>query len=642
MKTKHFFFIFLVIIYPILLAAQKPVANRPSEIDSLKKVLLTANEDSARVGLRWLIGSKERIYRLPYWDSLLADARKYHLANYECKALISLGSIYNMLNRPDDALNCLSKSLSIAENNGYRADLLPLYSNLATTYGVQSNVGKALDINYKGLKIAEELNDKKFITSFNMSIGTFYLSMGDVEKALKIHLTCLDICREMKANMEIASLLVDIGTDYRELNQPAKAISYYLESGQYVAELGQSHYSAQILNSVGAGYELAGNLDSACWYYTQSYEMSKAIHFSLGMASTQSLLAENSRMRGHFAIAKKQALEALALIRSLKFTKQLPAIAMTLKKIYLHERNYKEALKAYELYISIRDSVSSEKMRKQASDKEFAHAFEKKEQENKLLAQQNQIQTLQLKKNKSLMFGMGATLLLAVAIAYFLIRQGKLNARQQKMQLEQKLLRSQMNPHFIFNSLQAIQNYILNHEAKEAVKYLSAFASLTRNVLENSRVEYIPLKKEIALLENYMQLQKLRFGNRFGYAINVDSQIDTEQAAVPPMLAQPFIENAIKHGMHDIESGGHIEVAYHQHGSTLQMVITDNGYGMQQNVHAGAGHQSLAMEITRERINLMNKNERRKATFHISDAFPTHAGRRGVKISFSLPLQATN
>ncbi len=117
------------------------------------------------------------------------------------------------------------------------------------------------------------------------------------------------------------------------------------------------------------------------------------------------------------------------------------------------------------------------------------------------------------------------------------------------MLLKQRLLRSQMNPHFIFNSLSGIQNFIVTEKSTKASIYLSKFATLVRNILDSSVKEYVTLEKEIATIENYLELQKVRYAGKFEFSIKTDDAIDPESTMIPPMLAQPFIENAIEHGI---------------------------------------------------------------------------------------------
>ena len=217
------------------------------------------------------------------------------------------------------------------------------------------------------------------------------------------------------------------------------------------------------------------------------------------------------------------------------------------------------------------------------------------------------------------------------------MRQFRYKNKEREILLEQKLLRSQMNPHFIFNSLQAIQNFILKHNEKDAVKYLGSFASIARSVLENSRLELIPLRKEVSLLGNYLQLQKLRFGNKFDYDIQVDEQMDLDDISIPPMLSQPFIENALEHGMGNISEGGMINVSFWVKDNCLLMEIKDNGNGINSEKSREKSHTSLATTITKERIELMNRKKNSKIMFSIAEAYPGEE-RKGVKVSFSIPM----
>jgi LytS/YehU family sensor histidine kinase len=119
-----------------------------------------------------------------------------------------------------------------------------------------------------------------------------------------------------------------------------------------------------------------------------------------------------------------------------------------------------------------------------------------------------------------------------------------------------------MNPHFLFNSLASIQNYIINEDSGNASIYLSRFSQLVRNILDNSVEEYVPVEKEIETIKNYFELQKVRYAGKFDFNIEVDEAIDQENMMIPPMLAQPFIENAIEHGIKHKETNGHINIRF--------------------------------------------------------------------------------
>ncbi|MBI3233593.1 MAG: histidine kinase, partial [Bacteroidetes bacterium] len=414
-------------------------------------------------------------------------------------------------------------------------------------------IESALKLGYKGLKLAEALNDVNFIVAFHGAIASCFSRVGEAKKALDYHLKVLNYKLKGNDPYEISQAYYWVSADYEALNDTAKTIETAFKCMFYEKKLNENSFSSGAYLRLGVAYKFKHMPDSSHYYFLKASDLSKKYKNSKTGIVSQVYLTRSYFEKKDFLQAKKNGLKILDTLTKYGPSFQIAGLALILNKVYKIEKNYKESLKFFELYIQHRDSSSNEKNRKLAAQKEFDYNLEKKESENKLLAQQNRIQALEIKQNKYFLFGLGAILILVLITAYSLIRQNKLQAVQQKTQFEQKLLLTQMNPHFIFNSLQAIQNFMLKHNVNEAVRYLSSFASVTRNVLENSRMDLIPLSKEITLLDNYLQLQKLRFGNRFDYEIHLDEKIDASEISIPPMLSQPFIENAIEHGMHNIQ-----------------------------------------------------------------------------------------
>jgi sensor histidine kinase YesM len=199
-----------------------------------------------------------------------------------------------------------------------------------------------------------------------------------------------------------------------------------------------------------------------------------------------------------------------------------------------------------------------------------------------------------------------------------------------------------MNPHFIFNSLIAIQNYVYKHKPAEVAGYIANFAKLMRMTLENSRNETITIEKEINMLKYYMELQQLRFPGKFDFEMNVDEKIDTGSILIPPMLSQPFIENAIEHGIMNKTGGaGKITVEFIQGEDTIEMQIVDNGVGRdgakRNSAFQEAKHQSLATTITQERLDLLNKKGKHKASLDIVDLKNDHDQAVGTKVVIIIP-----
>jgi len=250
---------------------------------------------------------------------------------------------------------------------------------------------------------------------------------------------------------------------------------------------------------------------------------------------------------------------------------------------------------------------------------------------------------------------MGSILALTSLIAWFIgtrhnraiIRKEKLRRlqEQQLLDLEQKALRAQMNPHFIFNCLYSIQSFILDKDPEKANKYLSQFASLIRQTLENSLQSFILLDDEIKYLSTYLQLEQMRSESRFEYRIETEAGLSTAAISIPVMVLQPFVENAIRHGVQSVNGRvGLITIYFSVNDQELVCRIEDNGIGrreaqLQRNA-SPAAYRSRGMQLTYERIDLINTNAVRKITVEIADKFNEYDEPNGTDVIVRFPIFA--
>ncbi|MBN1650506.1 MAG: histidine kinase [Bacteroidales bacterium] len=231
-------------------------------------------------------------------------------------------------------------------------------------------------------------------------------------------------------------------------------------------------------------------------------------------------------------------------------------------------------------------------------------------------------------------------LLLAIGFAIRNLYQ-RIITRRKMAELKELLLRAQINPHFIFNALVAIQGYIYKKEEVEASKYLAEFSKLIRLILENTKQEYITLEKELQLLNYYLSLQKQRFKTKFSYKIDVDPNIDLTFFKLPPMLAQPFVENAIEHGAVKKESGGYVHIRLKLEKNTLVYSIEDNGIGRIKSLALKKGretHKSFGTEITEERLSCFRKYYNYKISYQIEDLYDSEHNASGTRVTFKIPI----
>ncbi len=201
-----------------------------------------------------------------------------------------------------------------------------------------------------------------------------------------------------------------------------------------------------------------------------------------------------------------------------------------------------------------------------------------------------------------------------------------------------KSMRSQMNPHFIFNALNSVNSFIAVNDERNANRYLSEFSALMRSVLENSEEDFIPFQKEIELLGLYVKLEHNRFKDKFDYTIHVDKNIDLESYAIPPMLLQPYIENAIWHGLRYKKEKGILNISIaRKDENSITITVQDNGIGRKRSMEMKTKNQlkqkSKGMSTIKNRIAILNDMYQDKIAVDITDAF---ADGTGTKVTLTL------
>lgn len=216
--------------------------------------------------------------------------------------------------------------------------------------------------------------------------------------------------------------------------------------------------------------------------------------------------------------------------------------------------------------------------------------------------------TKNLSTKQVTIYGTGVLLLFSFVFVIYLIRSKqklkKASIQKEKATLQLKAIRSQLNPHFTFNALNSIQNLMNKSDIEAANHYLAKFASLTRRVLNTGEQDLISLTDEITLLDDYLQMEQLRFG--FNYVLNADEGLNKANIEIPAMLLQPFVENAVKHGVAAMREKGQIEVGFNQKAKDLVLSVSDNGKGFQDKVHEPE-KPNLGLKLSKERITLLNK-----------------------------------
>ncbi len=214
--------------------------------------------------------------------------------------------------------------------------------------------------------------------------------------------------------------------------------------------------------------------------------------------------------------------------------------------------------------------------------------------------------------------------------------------KRQLLQAEKRSLLAQMNPHFIFNSLNSIEHFIVQHDERQANNYLSNFSGLIRRILDNSKKNLIPLQEEITTLSLYLGMEKLRFENDFEFQITKDELIEYNEMMIPPMMLQPFVENAIWHGLLPSKKKGILKISFLNEGDYFKCIIVDNGIGREKASSLKSvkrSHVPTGIRNIEERIDLLNKLNKKKIRLTINDLKSTDGKATGTLVEITIPVE---
>ena len=421
-------------------------------------------------------------------------------------------------------------------------------NNLAIIYDLQGHYTKAID--YYFIMLKEPKLSPTVKTDVLINLSTCFNEMGDISLAIVYGkqalqaLKVVDSARNRLSHVIVTGNLAEFYLKRGDMDSASAFSQKSLKIARSIDDLIGIGHGLRILGSVSLSLE---NFAEALSYFEESLQINLLTKNQQAISVSSRSLAETYFVLGQLREALTRANESLSFATSASLHREMRDSHHLLYQIHENGKNIDSAFFHYRKYTSLRDSIYNLEKSKEIASIRTEYETDKKEQEIASLSQQATIQTLELEqKNQNLIVSgiLISCLVLGLAMVYLVYRQRQLSLSRKAEEVEQRLLRLQMNPHFIFNSLSSIQEFVLSGDEKSASRYLTKFSRLIREVLDHSRSEYISLDQEVSLLENYLSLQNLKRSVPFEYEIIVDDKIDKEELAIPPMFAQPFIENA--------------------------------------------------------------------------------------------------
>jgi len=462
-------------------------------------------------------------------------------------------------------------------------------------------------------------------------LSNCYLSLGKYDSAL-FYAEFANGLRNKYKLRALDAIILDIGDAWLGLEELDSATVYYKHALKIFNQNEAVYFKALAHLRLGSIAEQRRNFDDAIFNY------SEAIKFG-------NWVIDNKSFYKKIQDEKNLWYTITQIVPNYFESKGLKIVMKAhqrLSKTDSASGQFKNAYAHLEEYMVVQQKIFFLENKKEVLELNTKYESERNEQRALLLEKENDLTQNRLANTKWLLYGTILFFVMLLLITLLYIRQNRLKAIHEKTNLQNKLFRLQLNPHFLYNSLAGIQKYIVTEDPDNASIYLSKFSNVIRKILESSVEEFIPLEDEINACENYLALQQLRFAEKLDYSIEVDNKLDIENIQVPPMLIQPFIENAIDHGIKHLPGKGKVIVTYKKNVEAIIIEVLDNGVGrMEANrilKKKNPNHKSLATKITRERINVYNKELTGRISFTITDLVNEDNRALGTLVKFSIPF----
>lgn len=613
-------------------------AYRNIDTDSCLKYTKTGSVRAQKVGWKKgisafydMLGSiyssqSEYNKALFYYNKSLKISYEINYPRGEASGLINIAVVYESIGKRTEALGNYFKALNITQKIKYDPYTALIYGNIANVYITQKDHKLALNYAFKSYEAYKKIEDGHGIAQSNYVIATVYFGNNELKNASTFALKSLTKFKELDEKVgqaNVLGLLAVINDDDK-----VKKLTYLFQSQKLHDETNpNSNSSITNIGNIGGTYA------------------------DIYINKTKDNFGKNEVMPDDYSTIYDRAIfylnKAVKISNEVGDKDNLSEFADNLAQLQEHKGDYKSALANFKISKKIDDSLYSQESKNKIATLEAQFAFQKKEDHYEQQQELAKIKTQQIYLYAGLVL-----VLVSSVLIYFLnrsnIKQLRLKNTLQKKEADEKAkellhqfqlteselkaIRSQMNPHFIFNVLNSIESYIMENDKHTASRLVQKFASLSRLILENSTKSLVTADKEWKALTLYTELEAMRYNNSFSFNFIVDEQLQLKTLLLPPMLIQPLIENAIIHGLiEENKSDAHLEVKLENTTAGICIIVTDNGRGINtpkknREKFNGIKEQSIGIESIKERIEIINQQYNTSTASFKIDAGPNGIG----------------
>lgn len=581
---------------------------------------------------------------LKYYEESLAIKVKLGIKKGLDAGLYNIGIVYSDIGDYDKALFNFKKALSINRKENDSLGILNNLNSIAAVHYQQGNYPLSLNYHNQSLQIAKKSNDSIGIFQSYINLGNVYRQQYLNDKALNYYHKAAEINNAKYNAKNITALKNNIAGIYYDEEKYDKAVTFFKESIAISKNIDDNINLATALNGLGFIYFETKDYPKALHYFEEGLKINMLTNHSYDLSDSYQGLAETYYGMDQYNLALKNAKTLVNLSNKYDLLRHKNNAYSLLSRIYDKTGNYKKAFESLKEFKILNDSLFNKEKIEKIARLEAEYKYKQKIDSasiRELKLTKTVISTSQdLEKTKqNYLWAIIGILLISLLLGgiIFFLKLRNIRSKTQNIIIEQKLLRSQMTPHFIFNSLSVLQGMILNKEEKKSISYLSKFSKLLRIILENSRDKTVSLCQELTAVENYLSLQNLE-NDSYNFTVTIDDSVEREKFHIPPMLIQPFIENAIEHAFSDKKNNKEINVELFLRDEKLVCTILDNGIGIDMNnQNSNKSKNSLATKITSERLEMLSKDFKVKGSVSVKNR--KTFGEHGTLVTLVIPYK---
>jgi tetratricopeptide (TPR) repeat protein len=605
-------------------------------------------------------GAENYFRRVPALYEHIQDRKAY------ARAIQKLSYCLKLELRFSEARALTEKNLAYYKSVNDETGMAYCYRLMGDSYHQQGYYEKAFSYFHQDMAISQERQEYKgsrrdqFMNG-NLYFAKMYHEAGDWQTALSYYRVNAERAKANKLPDVFCSRLGDISF----LTHQYDSARYYFELANHFISLRlkdsliREVFTRETFVHIGETYLAQGQYNNALKYLTGPLKSCfPAFFFTMQVLYD---VAQAYEGQHNYSEALHYTNQLINVAQKAGARQYLRDGFQLIWKIYDLMERKDSAYKYHLLYTAMNDSLASDVQLRNMAIAEMK--VQNQLQESKIITLDNE-RKIQRQQNQLAFLSLGGVVLLFVLIYRNNLQKRRNEAhkrtqaenelllqkmemdrttaelKRQAVELEMQALRAQMNPHFIFNSLNSINRFILQNNKVEASEYLTKFSRLVRMILQNSQASLIPLESELESLELYLNLESVRFNHHFSYEISVPKDLDISALQVPPLILQPYVENAIWHGLMHKEEKGDLRINVTEEDDFLCFTISDNGIGREKAAAIGKSatkHKSMGLRITAQRIAMLQKSETMASPVHINDLVHADGSAAGTEVTIKMP-----